>query len=81
MERNCSVKVRRIIVRSHLHSFFDILTPSLEVTSSIGKELSDLCSAGPSKSKTTPQLPISENFDFCGIFWAKNAKIRKRGSS
>ena len=49
--------------------------PIPEVTSLIGKILSESCSAGPIQSKTTPHLPISDNFDFGANFGRKKQKF------
>ena len=48
--------------------FFSIKS---EVTSPIGKILSNTCSAAPNQSKTTPHLPMSVNCDFRSHFGRK----------
>ena len=51
-------------------SLFEVFPTKSEVTSSIENTLPDSCSACQNKTKTTPHLPLSDNFDF----GAKNCK-------
>ena len=62
-------------IYARLRPFFENCPTKPEVTSYIEKILSDLSSACSNQSKTTPHLPISDNFGFGGNFGQKTRKI------